>query len=74
LNKIKNRESRIIRNLNHKVSRKIVEIAKKDNAGIKLEELEGIRNNKKHTKQFNYGHSTSLENSLNIRLSWKEFP
>ena len=55
LNKIKNRESRIISDLNHKVSRKIVEIAKKDNAGIKLEKLDGIRNNKKHTKPFNYG-------------------
>jgi putative transposase len=55
LKKIKNRENRIIRDLNHKVSRKIVEIAKKDNAGIKLEELDGIRNNKKRTKYFNYG-------------------
>jgi len=55
LKKIKNRESNIMRDLNHKVSRKIVEIAKKNNAGIKLEELDGIRNNKKHTKPFNYG-------------------
>jgi putative transposase len=55
LKKIKNRESTVIRDLNHKVSRKIVEIAKKDSAGIKLEKLDGIRNNKKHTKQFNYG-------------------
>jgi putative transposase len=55
LNRLKNRESRIIRDLNHKVSREIVEIAKKDNAGIKLEELGGMRNNKKHTKSFNYG-------------------
>jgi len=55
LKRIKDRESRIIRDLNHKVSRKIVEIAKKDNAGIKLEDLSGIRNNKKHTKSFSYG-------------------
>jgi transposase, IS605 OrfB family, central region len=78
LKRIKDRESRIIRDLNHKVSRKIVEIAKKDNAGIKLEELGGIRNNKKHTKSFSYGlHSWSfhqLENSLSIRLSWKGYP
>jgi putative transposase len=50
--KIKNRESRIIKDLNHKVSRKIVEIAKEQDAGIKLD---GIRNNKKHTKTFSYG-------------------
>jgi len=55
LKKIKNRESRIIRDLNHKVSRKIVEIAKEDNAGIKLEKLNGIRNSKNHAKSFNYG-------------------
>jgi len=53
--KIKKRESRIIMDLNHKVSRKIVKIAKEQNAGIKLEKLDGIRNNKKHSKSFNYG-------------------
>ncbi len=55
LKKIKNRENRIIRDLNHKVSRKVVEVAREKNAGIKLEKLDGIRNNKKHTKSFNYG-------------------
>jgi len=54
LKKIKNRESSIMKDLNHKVSRKIVEIAKESNAGIKLEKLDGIRNDKKHTKSFNY--------------------
>ncbi|MGC8562161.1 MAG: RNA-guided endonuclease InsQ/TnpB family protein [Thermoplasmata archaeon] len=58
LKKIKNRENRVIRDLNHKVSRKIVEIAKEQNAGIKLEKLDGIRNNKKQTKSFNYGLSS----------------
>ncbi|HMK47730.1 MAG TPA: transposase [Methanocella sp.] len=52
--KIKDRESRIVRDLNYKMSRKIVEIAKEAGAGIKLEDLEGVRNNKKHTKSFNY--------------------
>jgi putative transposase len=54
LKKIRNRESRIIRDLNHKVARAIVNIAKEQNAGIKLEKLEGIRNNKNHGKSFNY--------------------
>jgi len=53
LNKIKNRERRIISDLNHKVSRKIVDIAIQQNAGIKLEKLDGIRNNRRHTGSFN---------------------
>jgi putative transposase len=53
LKKIKNRESRIIRDLDHKVSRAIVNIAKQLNAGIKLENLKEIRRNKKHRKEFN---------------------
>lgn len=51
---IKNRESRIVRDLNHKISKKIVETAIENNSGIKLEALKGIRNNKKHSKSFNY--------------------
>ena len=58
---IKNRESRIVRNLNHQVSSAIVSIANKLKSGIKLENLKGIRNNKKHTKSFNYNlHSWSF--------------
>jgi putative transposase len=55
LKKIKKRESNIMKDLNHKVSREIVKIANENDAGIKLEKLDGIRNNKKHTKSFNYG-------------------
>ena len=39
---IRNRESRIIKNINHNISKAIVETAKENNAGIKLEKLEGI--------------------------------
>jgi putative transposase len=52
--KIRNRESRIVRDINHKMSRKIVEIAKTFGCGVKLEDLSGIRKNKKHAKSFNY--------------------
>lgn len=41
--KIKNRESRIVRNLNHKISSGIIKFAKQNNAGIVLENLKGIR-------------------------------
>jgi len=51
---IKNRESRIIRDLNHKISKKIVGIATSLGVGIKLERLKGIRKNWKQAKSFRY--------------------
>ena len=51
---IKNRESRIVRNLNHHIRKKIVEIATKTVSCIKLERLSNIRQNKKHGKSFQY--------------------
>jgi putative transposase len=52
--RIKDRESRIIRDFNHKVSRKLVEIAASHGCGIKLERLEGIRRNHNHAGSFRY--------------------
>ena len=52
--KIKDRESRIIRDLNHKMSRKIVEIARENGCGIKMEDLKGIRKTTKQAKSFRY--------------------
>jgi putative transposase len=52
--KIKDRESRIVRDINHKMSRKIVEIAKQAGAGIKLEQLEGIRKRARTAESFRY--------------------
>lgn len=54
LKKTKKREQRIVRDTNHKISRKIVEMARQQHAVIKLVNLSGIRNNKKHTRSFNY--------------------
>lgn len=51
---IKSRESRIIRNMNHQISKKIVDIAVDTNSHIKMENLKGIRQGKKHSKKFNY--------------------
>jgi putative transposase len=50
---IKNRESRKIRDINHKMSRKIVDHAFQNSMCIVLENLKGIRKNKKHTRSFN---------------------
>jgi putative transposase len=52
---IKNRESRIVKDINHKISKVIVRIAHTNNCGIiKLEKLQNIRQNKKHSKSFRY--------------------
>jgi putative transposase len=51
---INNRESRIVRDINHKISRYIVNLAVANQASINLEDLRGIRKNKKHAKSFNH--------------------
>jgi len=50
---IKNKESRVIRDLNHKISSKIVLEAKSQKAGIVLEDLKGIRKTKT-SRKFKY--------------------
>jgi len=50
--RIKDRESRIVRDINHKISKKIVDTAKEAGKGIKLEDLTGIRKGKKQAKSF----------------------
>ena len=52
--KIKNRESRIVRDLNHKISKSIISLAVRQKGGIQMEKLQGIRDNKKHRKSFKY--------------------
>jgi len=52
--RIKHRESNIVRDLNHKISRKIVDTADKDNVGIKLETIKQIRKNVKSHRGFRY--------------------
>ena len=68
---IKNRESRIVKDLNHKISKKIVETAKENNCGIKLEDLTGIRNNKKHTRSFNYSLNSWSFYQLQVFIEYK---
>jgi len=52
--KIKHRESNIVRDLNHKISRKIVDTADKNNTGIKLEDIKQIRRHVKSRRGFRY--------------------
>jgi len=66
-----NRESRIVKDLNHKISRKIVEVAKKDNCGIKLEKLKGIRNNGKCRRTFKYSLNSWSFDQLQRMIEYK---
>jgi putative transposase len=54
LKKTRNRESRKIRDMNQKISRRIVSIAKENNCGIRMEALDGIHQRAKSTKSFRY--------------------
>ena len=68
---LKNRESRIVRDLNHKMSRKIVDTAKLNNSGIKLEDLKGIRKNRKHAKSFKYSLNSWSFYQLQTMIEYK---
>ena len=54
VNYINGRESMIAKGLNHKLAKEIVNIAIANNTGIKLEQLDGIRDNMEHARKFNY--------------------
>ena len=59
--RLKKRESRIVKDMNHKISREIVDIAKGEGNGIKLEKLGGIRKRAKSSRSFRYSlHSWSF--------------
>jgi len=47
LRKIKNKEKRTIKDINHKISREVVDLAKKLNMGIRMEDLTNIRESTK---------------------------
>jgi putative transposase len=59
--RVKHRESNIIKNINHHISRFIVDLAVRLKGEIHLEKLEGIRNSRKGRKSFKYAlHSWSF--------------
>ncbi len=62
LKKTKGRESNIVRDLNHKISRKIVDMAKEQHAALVFEDLKDIlTTSKRHRKSFKYAlHSWSF--------------
>ena len=66
LKQISKREKNIIKDVNHKTSRKIVEIAKENHCGIALENLKGIRKGGRSNKKNKTGES--FKSSIN---SWE---
>jgi len=54
LKSIKNREKRIIKNINHKISKALVERCLKDNSAIVLEDLKSIRKTAKSRRKNRY--------------------
>ena len=66
LKKISKREKNIIKDINHKTSRKIIELAKENKCGIALEDLKGIRKGKKSNNKNKTGES--FKSSIN---SWE---
>jgi len=61
LKAVKDRESRIVKDLNHKISRKLVEMAKVQHAALVFEDLGGIREKRKQNRSFRHAlHSWSF--------------
>lgn len=54
MKQIKNRESRIVKDINHKISKGLVDYAKKSKGGIVLEKLNGIRQTAKTRRRQRY--------------------
>lgn len=52
--KLKNKESRVIKDLNHKISKKVIQEAKRKKSGIVIEDLKKIRKTAKTSKKFRY--------------------
>ncbi len=65
LKKISKREKNIIKDINHKISRKIVNIVIKNNCGIRLENLKGIRKNTKRSSNKKTKNGESFKSSIN---------
>jgi len=67
---IKTRENRIVKDINHKISKKIVTVAKESGKGIKLEKLTGIRNSKQ-AKSFRYAKNSWSFYQLQQMIEYK---
>src|ERR1700676_3409452 len=67
----KGKETRKVRDINHKISKQIVSFAKENQCGIKLEKLTGIRNSKKNNKSFRYTLNSWSYYQLGVMIAYK---
>jgi putative transposase len=65
LKRIRKREKNIIKDINHKISKKIVQIALENKCGIKLEKLGGIRKSKASKSNKKNKSGESFKSSIN---------
>ena len=68
---LKNKESRIVKDLNHKISNKIVKEAKEKKSGIVLEDLKEIRKTAKTNKKFRYALNSWSFYQLRLFIEYK---
>lgn len=71
LKRIKRKESRVVRDVNHKVSRRLVREAKENGVGIVLEELKGIRKTRKQARSFRYALNSWSFAQLGLFIEYK---
>ena len=71
LKETKGKETRKVKDINHKISKQIVQFAKNNNCGIKLEQLTGIRNNKKNNRTFRYTLNSWSYYQLGAMIAYK---
>lgn len=71
LKETKGKETRKVKDINHKISGQIVQFAKNNKCGIKLEDLTGIRNNKKNNKTFRYTLNSWSYYQLGVMIAYK---
>lgn len=71
LKRLKNKESQIVRDLNHKISKKIVVEAKQHQVGIVLENLKGIRNTKRQARSFRHALNSWSFAQLGLFIEYK---
>lgn len=71
LQKIKNRESRIVRNINHQISKKLINEAKAKKAIIVLEELKDIRKTARTRRKQRYSLNSWSFNQLENMIDYK---
>ena len=68
---IKNRQQRLIKNLNHHISKKVVQIAKTSGSNVRLEELKQIRRTSKSGRSFRYSLNTWSFYQLQKMIEYK---